>query len=589
MQIYKIVKNSSHSFLLSIVSLMFIFLFNNCSKFETTNNKEESSSSGSSTKAGPFVCTDPKQTSPSLMRRLSVREINNTLLVLLGKTIHGEIQTAVQALPNDRVVADISEFENRFYADQIELLLSLTEQIATRVLSTPANKESILGKCSTLTTVTESCVKTFISSFGLKVFRKPLGADDIKSFWDLYALGAASSIDTGFRNVLMALFIRPEFLYHLELGDTSTAATDSTDFEITSYELASRLSYLLWDSAPDSELFDLASTDQLKKPDVLLAQVDRMLKNNLAKDKIRGFFDYWLDLNRQYDIPTTGFFLQGLNTVGLKSEAIREMYQFIDHIVLESEGNFKDLMTSRRSFAQTSALAQIHGHTLSTNSTEIKMVDENRMGLLMRLPVLVSGDDQTHPILRGVKFRRRVLCDNLPNPGPEIILTRPPEEEQPDPFIYTIRDITTENTKSLSCMGCHSIINPLGFAFEGFDSIGRYRTKELVYDSKGNLMAQHNINTRVEPMLSAMDKTATNDAVELVQSIANDSDGKGAACMVRQIYRFYQFKNESQEDNCLLADIYSGLNDPNGSILKAIRTSVLNRFSTNKKILNENN
>jgi hypothetical protein len=303
--------------------------------------------------------------------------------------------------------------------------------------------------------------------------------------------------------------------------------------------------------------------------------VDRLLASPRAKAKMKGFFSFWLDLRRVTALPSAGPFLAGLDTNGLLDQMSAELDRFVDHVVFTDKGGYRELLTSRHSFATSSRLAALYGHAPPSPATAPAELPEHRRGILLRGPVLASGDDNTHPILRGVFFRRRVLCDPLANPSPADLVERDVEMIDADPRKLSTAAYTAARTDPASCMVCHAQINPLGFALEAFDSVGRFRTQEVVFDPRtGARVAAHALPGRVAPALSPGDASTVDGPAALVQAIADG--GKGAACFVRQMHRYFHLRGETAEDACLLRGALEAM-EGGGGIAAAMRASVLNQ------------
>jgi hypothetical protein len=404
-----------------------------------------------------------------------------------------------------------------------------------------------------------------------------LSADEVTWFQQVYS-GASSPLE-GIGNVIAVALQSPEFLYLLELGDST--GSDSS-FALTQYEIASRLSYQLWDTMPDDELFTLADQGKLSDNQVISNQIDRMINQPEAKAKISRFFLYWLLYTKGKSEPSTNpSFLNGLNTSGLNTEMTRELEEYINYVVWQKRGTYQDLLTLKDSFAKTEALAQIYQHPLLTSGTQI--MGGTRKGLLMRLPFLISGDSYNHPILRGVFLRKRILCDDLGAPSANQLTTAPEVDTLPYIQQYTVRERIAMKTSSNSCITCHSQINPLGFAFENFDSLGRERTVETAYDPNFQVIAQHQVNTQVTDLnLGARAPASVASGSELVDAIANGE--KGSACFARQVFRFYNIRRETPQDGCALGSTFTSARDPQRGILDSIKENLLNEQIGSKTV-----
>jgi hypothetical protein len=187
-----------------------------------------------------------------------------------------------------------------------------------------------------------------------------------------------------------------------------------------------------------------------------------------------------------------------------------------------------------------------------------------RSGLLTRAAFLVSGSTQTNPVVRGVKIRRSFLCDNLPPPPASIAnMLRLPAA---DPNLTT-RQRFEQKTADPFCMACHSQINPLGFALENFDGLGRFRTAEKIYDDNGQFLSEKSIDPVVAPYILSGDARTSTSPVEFDQILA--SSGKAQKCFVRKYFEFtYRQAPDLERDGCALESLRQNLTGPEGSLKK---------------------
>lgn len=417
----------------------------------------------------------------------------------------------------------------------------------------------------------QACMQNFIRDFGLKVMRRPLTTEEVQSYSNLYAAG--STPQEGLKMVIMGLLQSPYFLFMVEQGSNQMNAGRT---RLTDYEIASRLSYRLLGTMPDNDLFAAASRGELQVLANVKAQAERLAQTDKMKNRVEVFFNYWARLN---DFPAFTFsnnFLEGINITGLRDEVLAETREFIRYVVWEQKGSVKDLFSSTAAFVRSDRMAQLYGTAKMTGNTPVTL-DAERAGILLRPGFLAGGTDTTTPIGRGVMIRRKVLCDTLPSPSADIISSRLGEVGKLDPLTMSNREIVATATSPALCMGCHSMINPIGFAFEAYDGLGRKRTIEKVYDhSTHELVAQHPIDTRVDGLtLDSNAPISVSSAGEIVAKMATGV--KGPACMATHIYRFARLRDEvSGDDDCALSDMEHAIKDSGGSILGAFIRNVAN-------------
>ncbi|MES2963883.1 MAG: DUF1592 domain-containing protein [Bdellovibrionota bacterium] len=553
-------------------------LYTNCSEFKVLKSTDLSSNETNSFTS--LKCANPESVGATELRRLSKSELSNTLNELLGAPLAANLQPILSRLPSDKPNADA--FENSYSDLHVSAFSDLAFNAANLV--TGASLNGFLARhtaCSSAASLTSPCVDSFIAKFGLRILRRPLSSSEATMFRSLYDSG--STPQEGLQIVLMTMFQSPQFLHHVEIGTEATGS--DTEFEVTPYEVASRIPYALWDSMPSDALFAAAAAGDLQDSARLDAIVSGMIDDPRTKDKLKGFFAYWLNTSALSNPSTNADFLNGLDTTGLVPEMKREMDQYIDHVIWQKRQGYEELMTSKTSFARTPALAEIYEHTLAANPDDgSQTMGGPRKGLLLRAPLLFASDDETHPILRGATLRKRILCDQMGLPSNDAFGVRLDVDTVEFITEHTLRERITEKTSGGSCAGCHSMINPIGFVLEGYDALGRRRSTEKAYDSTEQLIAEHRIDSSVTNLRIDSDgPSAASSGEELVDIIANSD--KGSACFARQTFRYFNFRSEDiTQDGCSLKGIRDSIVGQNGSITEGLKRTVMNR-ALNKKIV----
>jgi hypothetical protein len=210
----------------------------------------------------------------------------------------------------------------------------------------------------------------------------------------------------------------------------------------------------------------------------------------------------------------------------------------------------------------------------------VRLPADQRSGLLTRAAFLVNGAAETNPVKRGLIIRRNVLCDVIPPPPQEVMnMVRIPEE---DPT-QTTRQRYEHKTASTFCMGCHVNINPLGFAMENFDALGRFRLSEKIFDESGAFLAERPVDPVVQPLITPADRSTTSNPVQFNQLLADS--GKAQKCFVQQYFNFtYRQPADAQSDGCALEDMRQNLLGPDGSLKKALTSVPLSRAFKLRKL-----
>lgn len=307
-----------------------------------------------------------------------------------------------------------------------------------------------------------------LMEFGHRAFRRPQTQEDVQHYADFVRQQQASgkTPEAALKLGLAAMLSSPKFLY-LDEGD------ESLDRELDAYQLASRLSYFLWSSMPDETLFRLADAEQLNQPEILKAQVDRMLQDNKAEAFVERFTDAWLRLNTLGSMLPDEKEFENYYTQRLEQAMRVETRKYFGNL-LERNGPIDDFLDSDYTFvngplAKHYGLSGIHGDVFRRVNLP---ADSPRGGLLGQASVLTvtANGVETSPVVRGVWVLENILGTPPSPPPPDV------EPLEPDTRgATTIREQLVKHREVQACADCHAKIDPLGFALEFFDPIGGYR------------------------------------------------------------------------------------------------------------------
>jgi hypothetical protein len=312
--------------------------------------------------------------------------------------------------------------------------------------------------------LSEEQMRRNLARFASRAYRRPAQPEEIDRLLQLIAVRrqAGKSPLEAYADGLKAILCSPSFLYLDEADDT----------QLSSYALASRLSYFLWSSMPDEELLELAAQDKLQEPETLRAQVERLLKDPRSDAFIEGFLASWLTLRDLGSMPPDRSKFNEYYHYDLQQAMRQETQLFTRHLIDRnlSIANFlhSDFTFVNKPLAKFYGLAPPEGHEFQ----RVQLGDGRRGGLLGQASVLTvtaNGID-TSPVVRGVWLLENIL-GTPPSPPP-------PDVEPLDPDIRgatTIREQLQKHRSVASCYDCHRKIDPLGFALENFDPIGGWR------------------------------------------------------------------------------------------------------------------
>ena len=321
-----------------------------------------------------------------------------------------------------------------------------------------------------------ACAKQIAETLARRAFRRPATEADLASLMRFYEAGRKEKdFDRGVERLVAAVLASPEFLYRAIQGQP-TATAKAGEVALTDYELATRLSYFLWNTGPDEDLFKLAATKELSKPAVLDAQVKRMLADPRAASLATNFAMKWLGLDGIEGIKPDQQIYTSFNDQ-LKRDLVTEAQTFIQSVLLENRP-LVELLTSDQTYLND-RVARHYGITDVTGSQFrwVKLTDKNRFGLLGKGAVLIktSYPDRTSPVLRGAWVLDKIIGTppTPPPPGVETDLNQKPGETP-----KTVRARLEQHRANATCRQCHGVIDPMGLALENFDAVGQFRTAD---------------------------------------------------------------------------------------------------------------
>ena len=317
----------------------------------------------------------------------------------------------------------------------------------------------------------EACAREIIGSLGRRAYRRPVTDADIDPLLAVYREGRSDrDFDAGIERALEALLSMPKFLLRVERQpvDTQPGAV----YRLTDLELASRLSFFLWKSIPDDELLELASRSELSQPAVLTNQVRRMLADRRATRFMDDFVNQWLQIRNIHAQDPDGALFAGFND-SLRKAMVRETELFFESQVRD-DSPIPELLRADYTFLNEQ-LADHYGveGVYGSRFRRVSWTDDRRHGLLGHASLLTvtSYANRTSVVLRG-KWVLETLLGSPPPPPPANV---PPLAENDQSNPSSLRERMEQHRNSPVCASCHRRMDPLGFAMEHFDAIGRWR------------------------------------------------------------------------------------------------------------------
>jgi hypothetical protein len=319
-----------------------------------------------------------------------------------------------------------------------------------------------------------ACASKIVTDLARRAFRRPVTAEDVNPLMAFYKSGSSTGgFEGGVRDALSAILASPHFLYRAETGDASVGIRTLSDLE-----LASRLSFFLWSSLPDEELLKLATESRLRNPDVLSAQVSRMLADPRARSLSDDFAFQWLHLSKLDEItPDRAQFPHASNLLDPRGMFKEELRLFIDS-VLRSDRSVFELLTADYTFLNE-RLAMHYGieTVKGAHFRRVQLQDKARYGLLGKGAILMmtAYPNRTSPVLRGAWILDRLL--GTPPSDPPLEVPSLPENRRGQPA-KTLRARLEQHREKPTCFACHGVMDPLGFALENFSAVGQFRAND---------------------------------------------------------------------------------------------------------------
>lgn len=485
--------------------------------------------------AHDLVCSAGIHPGGSPIRRMTRFEYNNAVRDLLGDATR----------PADSFVAEEEAlgFNNQATALGITQLLAEQYMEASEAIALRAAKDwQKLLPCDPQKTGEDACAAQFVLAFGQRAFRRPLAAAESARLDQLYAWGKQEhDFSTGLQLVVQAMLQSPRFLYRVEMGMPDPVKEQRDVTALDSWEVATRLSFLIWSSIPDDELFAAAAKGALGDAAAIEKQARRMLEDPRARDAVANFHAQWLGLSRIGTLNKDASIYPAY-TPALRPLWEKETLSFLDHVVFDdAKGDVRTMLTAPYSM-MNAELAAFYGVTGPTGADfeRVSLDPQQRAGLLTQASLLAvnAKPNQSSPIHRGKFVREQLLCQPL-HPPPNNVNIQPPLV---DPQATT-RDKFSQHSSDPGCAACHKLMDPIGFGFEHYDGIGQWRDLDhgLPVDATGELSATRDSDG------------AFDGAVALATRLGESAEVR--ECVATQWFRFGYGHGEEKADACAMAQL----------------------------------
>ncbi|HXU00949.1 MAG TPA: DUF1592 domain-containing protein [Polyangia bacterium] len=504
----------------------------------------------------PSITCSPGIPATTQMRRMQNWQYDAVVRDLLGVTTVGTGATAQP--PSGMLYAD---FDGPMVPDAWRIYNDVGSAIAKAVMANATQKAKFIS-CDpgAAGTAGQTCLKNTITTFGRKAFRRPLTDAEVTRFLQI-GMGTtpAPTAAEVSEATLYAFLVSPSFL---TIPEISTTTPSGSGYQLSQYEVAARLSFLIWGSIPDDMLNTAADMNQLQTKDQILMQASRMLA---VRDKstplVQLFHRQWVQMNNgnahwwNGDHDTTKFPLY--NTTTSKTSYGQEIDNFFAEVVF-TNGGYKDLFLSPVGFINKDN-AGIYGMTnTGTTLTKVNLDPVQRPGFMTRAGFLASYShyDMTAPILRGAFITIFMIGVDPGPPAPGATMIQPPAGNYP-----TVRDRTDALVnQGASCMGCHTnVINPPGYVMENYDAIGAWQTVDKLGNGAINPVATVNFGDGNTKQIS--------NAQQLMTELANIQKGRD---MYSQNWVSFGYQRAPNPNDQCVADGISTKLGTGGAIINVL-------------------
>ncbi|MCB1232048.1 MAG: DUF1592 domain-containing protein [Verrucomicrobiae bacterium] len=431
---------------------------------------------------GKIKYLSPKDPGPFVLRRLTKVEYGNTL-----RDLYGVDPSVAEDLPDEVFGAG---YLNTLSPLQSELYLGIANAVLDQILA-PMGKpptavqkrlfEEPPGKGED----PREAARKVARRLARDAYRRPPTDEEVEVLVGVYDLARENELGypEALRLLFKAVLVSPQFLF---ITPAEEIDSEQEIVPLDDYQMASRLSYLIWSTVPDAALYELAAAGTLHQPEVLKAQVKRLLMDPRSRALFDGFGAQWLGLG-DLESKTFDEAKYPLMTAEMRAAMVEEARLFFEDIVRKNESVVR-FVDSDHTFLN-GTLAGLYGLDGSITGPEmrrVKLEDPNRGGILGMPAVLAttSFPNRTSPVKRGVWVLEQVLGEHVPPPPANV----PPLEKQDQKEVagLTLRERTELHVTNATCANCHKVLDPIGFGLENFDAIGRWRE---VDDSGGAIDA----------------------------------------------------------------------------------------------------
>jgi hypothetical protein len=449
---------------------------------------------------------------------MTAAQYANVIADVFGQDISESIIPPLPPLPRrDGLLASGAAYVG-LTSDQVSQVQQAAASIAAQVVDEEHRDYLVPCRPEELTSPDADCARTFICDSGELLFKRPL--DDTKLDELTGIAGRAAQTTNHFYEglgiALEAMLISPDFLFIIDRSEADPQRPGEE--RLDAFSIASRLSFFLWNSAPDRELLEAAKAGELHTPAGRQRSVDRLLDSPRLVQGMRAFFDDMLAFDSFDSLAKDPQVYPSVTAATLADAREQTLRTIIDHLLTQN-ADYRDLFTTRKTF-MSMALAAVYGTPTGDGWSPYEFAqDSPRSGLLTHVSFLAAHSHavRSSPTQRGKAMRELLLCQHVPDPPPNVDFSK--LEDAGD--VPTARERLKVHNENPSCAGCHLITDPMGLALENFDGAGSFRETE-----NG---AQLDISGELDGVLF-------NDINGLATAMRNHP--KLSACLVNRLYAY---------------------------------------------------
>jgi hypothetical protein len=430
------------------------------------------------------------------------KQYSQTLAYLFGTDISESVPAPLPPLPRTDGLLASGASVIGVTSDQLQQLQQAAASVAAQVVDEEHRDFLIPCKPASATAADAACATQFLKETGRLWYRHPL--DDAKVAKLVGEAGAAADqlkdFYAGLASALEGMLVSPEALFIVDVSEPDPDQPGQR--RLNAYSLASRLSFFLWNAAPDDELLRAAESGELYTKKGRERVVDAMLASSRLEDGVRAFFDDMMMFNDFDSLAKDSLAYPMVTGATLADAREQTLRTVVDHLITKDQ-DYRDLFTTRSTFMSMN-LAAVYGVPTVNGWVPYEFPeDSSRAGLLTQVSFLAAHAHpaRSSPTRRGKALRELFLCQIVPPPPPNVDFSL---LEDADGTLKTARERLNVHASNASCAGCHLITDPMGLALENFDGAGRYRETEdgATLDTSGNLDGKH--YTGVEGLTTAL-------------------------------------------------------------------------------------